>query len=84
MNCLAKNCTKNRHSRGLCEQHYMAAYRLRKSSGITLDPAIQTAVYVKFDSKTCTECGASVHAKGLCGTHYARLLRNGKKQNERI
>jgi hypothetical protein len=82
--CLAENCNNKGYSRGLCRKHYMAAYRLRKSGGVTFDPAIQTAVYARFDLKTCTECGASVHAKGLCGTHYARLLRSGKKQNARF
>lgn len=81
MNCLAANCTKNRHSRGLCEQHYMTAYRLRKSGGITLDFAIQTAVYAAFDSKTCSKCEAPVHGKGLCGTHYAQMRRARSKQN---
>lgn len=80
MNCSAKDCTKTEYSRGLCQAHYMAAYRLRKSGGITLDPAIQMAVYQKFGSKTCSECAAPVHGKGLCGTHYARLLR-ARKQN---
>ena len=84
MNCSAENCNNDKYSRGLCQAHYMAAYRLRKSGGITLDPAIQMAVYEAFGSKTCTECGAPVHAKNLCGTHYARLLRAGKKQNARF
>jgi hypothetical protein len=62
----------------------MKAYRLRKSGGVTFDPAIQTAVYEAFGSKVCAECAAPVHGKGLCGTHYARLLRARKKQNSSL
>ena len=81
--CSVKVCMKNQYSRGLCQAHYMAAYRVRKSGSVKsgLDPAINLVVAEKFGSKACSECAAPVHGKGLCGTHYARVLRARKKQN---
>lgn len=73
--CSVENCGNNKHSLGLCQNHYMAAYRLRKSGRTSSDPAIVSAIPPKFGSKICSECAAPVHGKGLCGTHYARLLR---------
>lgn len=84
--CSVENCSRNKYTRGLCQAHYMAAYRVRKSglpkSG--LDPAINLVVSAKFGSKVCSECASPVHGKGLCGTHYARLLRARKKQNSSL
>ena len=81
MNCQAKDCNKANYSRSLCQAHYMAAYRLRKSGGLTLDPAIQMAVYESFTSKICVKCPSPVHGNSLCNTHYAQMLRARKKIN---
>lgn len=84
--CLVENCTRDKYTRGLCQTHYMAAYRVRKSGQTKsgLDPAINLVVAEKFGSKTCSECELPVHGKGLCGTHYARLLRARRKQNASV
>lgn len=78
--CLVDGCENNKHSLGLCQNHYMTAYRLRKSGRTSSDPVISSAVAPKFGSKICSECAAPVHGKGLCGTHYARLLRKRKHE----
>lgn len=84
MNCLAENCTNDRYTRGLCQAHYMAAYRLRKSGGITLDPAIYAAIQKSHGAyEHCQKCERTeIHGRGLCGTHYAQMLRARKKTNE--
>lgn len=83
MNCLAKDCNNTEHTRGLCKAHYMAAYRLRKSGGITLDPAIYAAIQKSHGAyEHCQKCERTeIHGRGLCGTHYAQMLRARKKNN---
>jgi hypothetical protein len=85
MNCQAQDCNREKYTVGLCQAHYMAAYRIRKS-GLTksgLDPAIAQAIPKRHGSHDCCQkCDCKkIHGKGLCGTHYAQMLRARKKSN---
>jgi hypothetical protein len=86
--CTIDDCAKTKiKARGMCEAHYMRAYRAEKA-GINVGQALTSTEVKPRNSRLkgmCeqTNCTEPQHGRGLCSKHYMADYHQRRKSSDR-